>query len=340
MATGADLTDGDAPGRSRRPQARMDWLDALRGLAIVLVVLAHAHTTAILDGSASATSAAWLVAWFCLPFAKLGVPLFTVLSGYLVLSPRPGETLTAFYIKRARRILPPLLIWHVIYAMLVSGSPFRNPYGLMHLWFLWALIPLYAVTPLLRRLAGRTTPPVLLALSLAALGASILTGLHAGNLREVLGQVPHSLSVAALRLLPFYLLGGALRGLGRLKGTTTTVIALAGPVLRASRYGFWHAAMASGLVLWLKGREGRAVRFAAAVGRKSFGIYLAHAVFQLWLVQPLWAGRPLPCYSIPTETAVVVALSWWACWAYDATRGIARRAATRRRTTCPPPTDT
>jgi peptidoglycan/LPS O-acetylase OafA/YrhL len=323
----AEERAGPPPG----PAGRMDWLDALRGLAVACVVLAHARIFGILDGHVSATRGAWLVAWLCQPFPKLGVPLFTVISGYLLLTPRPGERLASFYAKRARRILPALFIWHVIYAMLVSGRPFHNPWGLMHLWFLWALIPLYAITPLLRLLARRAPPTLLLVLSFAGLWGTIVAGLYGQHVRQVLAPIPHALLVASVRLLPFYVLGGALRGLGRVRGGTAGALALAGPVVRPARYGLWHAAMASGLVLWMRDREGGAIPFMAAIGRRSFGIYLVHAMFQLWLVQPMWGAGPLPWYALPVETSAVLALSYGTCWAYDVVLGRVKTAFHPRR---------
>ena len=94
--------------------------------------------------------------------AYLGVPLFVILSGVLLLDPaKENESLTVFYKKRAARIAIPIAFWTVWYfgwSYFVRGNPLTPNFlfeGLLngsyfHLWFLYLLIGLYLVTPVLR----------------------------------------------------------------------------------------------------------------------------------------------------------------------------------------------
>ena len=88
--------DTKAPAPIRR-LGRRPALDGLRGLAVLLVICDHAHLP---------LGAAWI-----------GVDLFFVLSGFLITSllleerARDGRiSLRAFYLRRARRILPALAV--------------------------------------------------------------------------------------------------------------------------------------------------------------------------------------------------------------------------------------
>jgi peptidoglycan/LPS O-acetylase OafA/YrhL len=73
-------------------------LDGLRGIAVICVVLFHAHTPLFLGG-------------------YVGVDVFFVISGYLITMllagsgpGRPWSWVSSFYLRRARRILPALLV--------------------------------------------------------------------------------------------------------------------------------------------------------------------------------------------------------------------------------------
>ena len=92
----------------------------------------------------------------------LGVPLFVLLSGALLLdSSKADEPLGVFFKKRFRRIGLPVIFWSIAYFawdFYVHGKPlsvdnivqgvFSGAY--VHLWFLYLLIGLYLITPVLR----------------------------------------------------------------------------------------------------------------------------------------------------------------------------------------------
>lgn len=140
------------------------WLDFLRVTACFLVMTVHATEPFYLGGDGtlvlSASDAFWVSVFEGL--ARCCVPLFVIVSGYLQLPVRyeTGE----FFRRRAVRILVPLVFWTVVYA-LVSGSPIASFKGLLlnfnyaagHLWFVYMLLGLYLIMPLLSPWAARVS---------------------------------------------------------------------------------------------------------------------------------------------------------------------------------------
>ena len=94
--------------------------------------------------------------------ARPCVPLFVMASGFLLLSPeKTDEPLSVFFKKRLSRIGLPFIFWGITYfawRFLVNDEAFAygsiiqgfntGPY--YHFWFLYMLIGLYLITPILR----------------------------------------------------------------------------------------------------------------------------------------------------------------------------------------------
>lgn len=95
-------------------------------------------------------------------FGYLGVPLFVMLSGALLLDPaRNDEPLGVYFKKRLNRIALPMMFWTIAYFLwghFVHDAPFtifNISQGLLagsyaHLWFMYLLMGLYVATPFLR----------------------------------------------------------------------------------------------------------------------------------------------------------------------------------------------
>jgi len=132
------------------------WIDTLRVVACFLVMMTHSNEPFYLGGEGSLiltrADAVWVAILNVLPRAS--VALFVVASSYLQfpLHYPTGE----FFRRRAVRILAPFIIWTVVYA-LVWGEPVQNfkdlllnfNYAAGHLWFVYMLIGLYLLMPLL-----------------------------------------------------------------------------------------------------------------------------------------------------------------------------------------------
>ena len=145
-------TDTQLPGS----KPRVVWLDYMRVLACLMVMFVHATEPFYLGGEGalvlSATDAFWVALFEGL--VRSCVPLFVISSSFLQfpLHYSSGD----FFRRRAVRILVPMAIWTVVYA-LVWGQPVDNFKGLLlnfnyaagHLWFVYMLVGLYLLMPLL-----------------------------------------------------------------------------------------------------------------------------------------------------------------------------------------------
>ena len=132
------------------------WIDWMRVVACFLVIMTHSCEPFYLGGEGSLiltkADAIWVSVLNVLPRAC--VALFVVASSYLQfpLHYSTGE----FFRRRAARILVPFLLWTVVYA-LVWGEPVQNfkdlllnfNYAAGHLWFVYMLVGVYLIMPLL-----------------------------------------------------------------------------------------------------------------------------------------------------------------------------------------------
>ena len=132
------------------------WIDWLRVTALFLVMATHSCEPFYLGGEGSLiltkSDAIWLSILNVIPRAC--VALFVIASSYLQFPLHYGTK--EFFKKRALRILPPFLFWTVVYAF-VWGEPVQNfkdlllnfNYAAGHLWFVYMIIGLYLIMPLL-----------------------------------------------------------------------------------------------------------------------------------------------------------------------------------------------
>jgi len=140
---------------------RLPYADAARALAICLVVILHIAGSLVLKGYA-AGKLNWFVANFFESVTRISVPLFVLVSGTLLLDPHRNESMPIFFRKRFFKILIPLIGWSLIIISLriyVEGDSFTIQQAIraiiedtvaFHLWFLYMILGLYLVVPILR----------------------------------------------------------------------------------------------------------------------------------------------------------------------------------------------
>ena len=145
-----------------KTENRVVWVDWMRVAACFMVLLVHATEPFYLGGEGSLilTEADAYWASFFDSFVRACVPLFIVASSYLQfpLHYSSGE----FFRRRAVRILVPFLLWSAVYA-LAWGEPVENfknlllnfNYAAGHLWFVYMLVGVYLLMPLLSPWAER-----------------------------------------------------------------------------------------------------------------------------------------------------------------------------------------
>jgi len=137
------------------------WLDLIRVVSIFMVVLIHASSP-VLNAAGELTLSNWMAGNVYNAIARACVPLFFMVSGYLLLGKQ--ETISAFYIGRIKKVIVPFLIWSAIYLIWQNGYANYTFFNALkaivlviitgpayyHLWFLYALLPIYLFVPLLR----------------------------------------------------------------------------------------------------------------------------------------------------------------------------------------------
>lgn len=151
---------------------RIVFIDYIRMVACILVMLVHASEsfyaadTSGLAGNvsmvANETNRFW-VAFYDGGIARTCVPLFMVVSAFLLVPVGEGVTMRQFYRRRMLRILPPTVAFMLLYTFLpllwgqltweqsisdLKLLPFTFPSMAGHLWFMYPLVSLYLIIPI------------------------------------------------------------------------------------------------------------------------------------------------------------------------------------------------
>ncbi len=141
--------------------SKLRWVDLVRVISAFMVVMAHVSYR---GGEADLASSFYYV------ISRVAVPLFFMVSGYLLLGRE--EPYGVFFKKRALKVVVPFLIWSLIYLLwnregfdagfslkLVLSYILKTVHGPResHLWFFYHLIGLYFFTPILRVFVARAS---------------------------------------------------------------------------------------------------------------------------------------------------------------------------------------
>ncbi|MBO4730744.1 MAG: acyltransferase family protein [Bacteroidaceae bacterium] len=138
------------------------WIDWMRVTACLMVLTVHSTEPFYLGGEGSLILTAADAYWVSLfdTFVRACVPLFVVASSYLQF---PIHYSTGQFLRRrALRVVVPFVVWTLVYAI-VWGEPVENLQSLLlnfnyaagHLWFVYMLVGLYLLMPLLSPWAER-----------------------------------------------------------------------------------------------------------------------------------------------------------------------------------------
>ena len=276
------------------PPARRQWeLDALRIAAICGVVAIHVFGLMIGD---RVGSRGWWAAVVLDVGATWVVPVFVMISGALVLSPRAhADGPIAFYRKRFVRILPALVVWHLVYLLVVRAAlrgqdldwgtvtaNLINAKTYTALYFLFLIAGLYAIAPVLAAFlagGGRRRPYLLAFVALAWTHIAYAVATLSGKL----GQ-PHPLPLDAWNqwwpYVGLFLAGWALR---------KTVLSVRGVVL-----AFVLGAAAMAEAVWQFGHPHALGPLAAFVPVTRLGPVIAVAALCFFLAAVGVGARVTP----------------------------------------------
>ena len=116
---------------------RYTWADSLKGVLIVLVIIAHCIAQIIGNDAANNNY------WWCLIYS-FHMPAFMAVSGYLTYRPNVAGQIKVWssVSRRFQQLLIPFLVWSGVYfAIRGSIASYANCILMPNttFWFLWAL---------------------------------------------------------------------------------------------------------------------------------------------------------------------------------------------------------
>lgn len=321
---------------------REGYLDVLRCLAICLVLLNHCVSKYITN-EAYYGSRTFLLLLGANALSNMSVPLFLMISGYLMLQSDRTRDMGGFYKKRLPRLLIPLAAWNVIYFFylrllrgeaLTAGAFFEgliNTGNAYHLWYLYLLAGIYLLAPFLKRIADSCTDRQLWGL----LGVMLLCPTLRPFLNHTFDIYIHLFDPLFNGYVGYFLLGyllGRARP-GRMAPLIGLLLAAAGIALAVTEnyaassekgvnlvytYGASITRYLTGAGVFLLARSclGRESRLTRAAGRLCplvFGIYVIHvAVLELFWEK--WMIDASPVVSAAYLWIVTLILSALLAW--------------------------
>ncbi len=148
--------------QGRKP--RIFWYDALRVAAIFAVVYSHMYVVAF-EELVPTGSFYWFVQILYRVMADFCVPALVMISGTFMLNSRKPLDLKDLYGRKILRLATATVFWVVAYAVVRAyfydetlGSLFWSEFGRRlvdenyHLWYMYMIIGLYVLLPILRKI--------------------------------------------------------------------------------------------------------------------------------------------------------------------------------------------
>lgn len=144
---------------------RIAYLDILRILAIFSIVLSHIFADGYFN---SFKEYNWYVDTIGDSLVRWSVPVFIMISGVLFLNPQKAVPIKRLYKKNISRLFIAFVFWGLFYSLFSAYQHYK--YGIpiifngksvffkwnpgAHLWFLPMLMAVYALVPILRKIAN------------------------------------------------------------------------------------------------------------------------------------------------------------------------------------------
>ncbi len=156
-------------------------LDLARIIGVLAVVLIHCSFPFVENSPRLSSAFAW--GSLCDALARVGVPLFLMVSGALFLDETKEVTLKGILRRNVKSLAIVTVVWAVIYAVsfhalfpLLGGGEIHLRgvvsgivNGHYHMWYLYMIIGLYIITPFLRAFVRRENKKMVLVFILLSL---------------------------------------------------------------------------------------------------------------------------------------------------------------------------
>lgn len=152
---------------------RFGYVDVVRVFAMVMVILLHCICD-YSNHSGNFGRPLWGMTAFVNELTRTGVPLFFMISGFLLIESVDISNISKFYKRRFSKIAVPFLIYNVFYYCyfkiqsgenLLDGQFFTqlvNNGSAYHLWFVYSLLFLYLFIPFIKIIAERASLKMLM----------------------------------------------------------------------------------------------------------------------------------------------------------------------------------
>ncbi len=333
--------------KSNIQTSHYNWIDLIRIVAIFQVILIH--LSFVIFYKDETLSPNWVAANLYDSISRMCVPLFIMVSGYLLLS--KSEPISVFFKKRFVKVGIPALFWSAFYFFrgldkkvinslsLADGVPlFLKAIYLdnaeIHLWFLYVLIGIYLVVPIIRVFVSAATSQVLIYFSIIWFVASSLI-----EFVERLSGFETALVIPVVSgYVGYYIIGYLLAKVnlsrrGQILSALGIIIAIAvtffgtnlfsddASPLKFYLYSYFSpptvmAALCGFLLLKYLGQHlGQASKIIRIISNTSFGIYLTH-IFIIELLRKgtfgfrLYSWMGPSWYMIPITAIAVFFISF------------------------------
>lgn len=295
-----------------RTSARLPWMDAVRGTAIVLLLVWHASAVPDLLGEAMPESIRTANAFF-MPFR---MPTLMLLSGML-LSRSLRKPLPEYYAGKFAQIAWPYVLWVLIAKVVfldIVGLPWwhwRAWYATSYLWFLFFIGCYYLIAPAVRRLPSWLTVAVPFALAVLLPHAAMEQRLayfavffFAGHLLATHDDLLQTLLSGRKPLI--WALAAASLGVSSMLHTDTlqynpwcAPLSICGTLAVIAAFSRWH-------------RSGPVSSGLAFVGRSSIVYYVSHFPAMVIVTRPILSSAEpwlLALVNLAAATVVGTALA-------------------------------
>ncbi|MCH5320711.1 MAG: acyltransferase family protein [Eubacterium sp.] len=337
---------------------RFFWLDMLRAFSILLVVVIHVSAQNFYKTPVSSTR--WVSFAFYDCFAHIAVPLFVMISGALFLNKDRKIDVKKLYSKNILRICTAFIFWSLINIADIILNTYIDQGNLTGIdtkkiigtfitgssvmWFIFMIVGLYIITPLLRRITSNGNYTLYFIVLWFIMGSVIPAVFELCKLREwdYVSYFSSAYSkmhfTFALEFSGYYVLGHYLfkndfskskrmliYGLGFLGAVFCVLITVIVSQSRDKAYVYFiNSYIAPNLVLAASGAfvffkyelsvinlPSFCRKFINSVSACSFGIYLIHMFILNWLERAGFTSRSFVGWlCVPALTGVVFLISY------------------------------
>ncbi|WP_409370109.1 acyltransferase [Lysinibacillus sp. 38-6] len=331
-------------------QTRIQYMDSLRAIAILGVLLLHAATPYVVLYDKIADFD-WQTGIVYNALSRWCVPIFLMISGALLLG-RKEEPLGTFFKKRANKILLPFIAWSIIYYAWATymWNPgyslkeflimFFNNQIYYHLWYFYALIGIYLLAPVFNIFVNHASKQMIgyvVVLWILFYGIFRYYSYIVSNeftlffpLSEYIGFFLLGYYLANFELSAKWRSGIYVLGMIGAFETIWRTMALSEQQGQFSGYAYSYSSpnvimMSIALFVFVKYWVNRKVangsyqtsKIVTLIGQTSFGVYLVHAMI-LDKVRPhFFEGNELyikPLFAIPLQVIIILVLSTIIVW--------------------------